>query len=90
MTLRNELNMTEANGFAWLSDVPIEIEVAAVGPKLRMSEILGLTKDSVVATNLRAGENIGLFAGNARIGCGEFSTNQSGATLRIVRLEGRK
>jgi len=82
--------MTDANGFTWLSDVPIEVEVAAAGPALRMSEILALREGSVVATNLRAGENIGLFAGNARIGAGEFSSHPDPAALRIVWLGDRE
>jgi len=78
--------MTDVNELTWLGDVPIEVEAAAAGPALRMSEILALKKGSVIGINLRAGENIGLFAGNARIGAGEFSSNQRGAAIRIVWL----
>ena len=63
-----------------LDDVPVDIEAA--------SEILALRAGSVVSTGLRAGESIDVFAGRARIGAGEFSSNGQREVIRMVRFGG--
>ena len=69
-----------------LDDVPVDIEAAVAGPKMRVSEILALRAGSVIATGLRACESIDIFAGGARIGAGEFSTNDQRVVVRMVRF----
>ena len=63
-----------------LDDVPVDIEAA--------SEILALRAGSVVSTGLRAGESIDVFAGRARIGAGEFSSDGQREVIRMVRFGG--
>ena len=72
-----------------LDDVPVDIEAAVTGPKMRVSEILALRAGSIIATGLRAGESIDVYAGRARIGAGEFSSNDERVVIRMVRF-GRK
>ena len=74
--------------FSLLDDVPVDIEAAVAGPKMRISEILALRAGSVISTGLRAGENIDVFAGRARIGAGEFSSNGQREVIRMVRFGG--
>jgi flagellar motor switch/type III secretory pathway protein FliN len=69
-----------------LDDVPVDIEAAVAGPKMRVSEILALRAGSVISTGLRAGESIGVFSGCARIGAGEFSSNGQRVVIRMVRF----
>ena len=78
--------MTDTKRYSWLSDIPVEVEAAAAGPALRVSEILALREGSIVTTNLPAGESIKVFAGGALIGAGEFSNTEDGAAIRMVRL----
>jgi flagellar motor switch/type III secretory pathway protein FliN len=72
--------------FSLLDDVPVDIEAAVAGPKMRISEILALRAGRVVSTGLRAGESIDVFAGRARIGAGEFSSNGQRGVIRMVRF----
>jgi flagellar motor switch/type III secretory pathway protein FliN len=72
--------------FPMLHDVPIDIEAAVAGPRMRVSEILALRAGSVISTGLRAGESIDVFAGRARIGAGEFSSNGHRQVVRMVRF----
>ena len=72
--------------FSLLDDVPVDIEAAVVGPKMRVGEILAWRAGSVISTGLRAGESIDVFAGCARIGAGEFSSNGQREVIRMVRF----
>jgi flagellar motor switch/type III secretory pathway protein FliN len=72
--------------FSLLNDVPVDIEAAVAGPKMRVSEILALRPGSVISTGLRAGASIDVFAGRARIGAGEFSSNGQREVIRMVRF----
>ena len=74
--------------FSLLDDVPVEIEAAVAGPRMRVSEILALRAGSVISTGLRAGESIDVFAGRARIGAGEFSSGSQRAVIRMVHFGG--
>ena len=69
-----------------LNDVPVDIEAAVAGPRMRVSEILALRAGSVISTGLRSGENIDVFAGCARIGAGEFSSTDQRVVIRMVRF----
>ncbi len=69
-----------------LDDVPLDIEAAVAGPKMRVSDILALRVGSVISTGLRAGESIPVFAGRARIGAGEFSSHRQRVVIRMVRF----
>ena len=72
--------------FSLLDDVPVDIEAAVAGPRMRVSEILAWRPGSVVSTGLRAGESIDVFAGRARIGTGEFSSDGRREVIRMVRF----
>ena len=72
-----------------LDDVPVDIEAAVAGPRMRVSEILAWRAGSVISTGLRAGESVDVFAGRARIGAGEFSSNGQREVIRMVSF-GRK
>jgi flagellar motor switch/type III secretory pathway protein FliN len=72
--------------FSLLDDVPVDVEAAVAGPRMRVSEILALRNGSVIATGLRVGESIDVFAGRARIGSGEFSRNGQREVIRMVRF----
>ena len=84
--------MTDVNQLTWLGDVPIEVQAAAAGPTLRMSEILALRKGSVIGINLRAGENSRLRAGRSiclRYACNEgLSTCQAHVYMCPLHLVG--
>jgi flagellar motor switch/type III secretory pathway protein FliN len=53
---------------------------------MRVGEILALRPGSVISTGLRAGASIDVFAGRARIGAGEFSSNGQREVIRMVRF----
>ena len=72
--------------FSLLNDVPVDIEAAVAGPKMRVGEILAWRAGSVISTGLRAGESIDVFAGCARIGAGELSSNGQREVIRMVRF----
>jgi flagellar motor switch/type III secretory pathway protein FliN len=53
---------------------------------MRVSEILALRVGSVIATPLRSGDSVEVFAGKASIGAGELSSNSNRTIIRMVRL----
>ena len=72
--------------YSLLDDVPVDIEAAVAGPRMRVGEILAWRAGSVISTGLRAGESIDVFAGCARIGAGELSSNGLREVIRMVRF----
>jgi len=78
--------MGDSERFSWLRDVSIDVEAAAAGPSLRLSDILALTVGTIMPTQLTAGKSIDVFAGGARIGAGEFLLSKRRAAIRMVRF----
>jgi flagellar motor switch/type III secretory pathway protein FliN len=81
--------MRDPDQFAWLEDVPVEVEAAIAGPTLRVGQILALEEGSVISTSLPAGETVEIFAAGAPIGGGELSNSGSRTSVRMVYLGSR-
>jgi len=77
--------MANPERLAHLNDVPVEIEAVIAGPVMRVREILALRPGGVIVTPWRAGDSIGVLAGDARIGEGELSRGGR-PRVRMVRL----
>lgn len=72
-----------------MSDVPLDVAAVVEAPRMRVREILNLRVGAVIVTSRRAGANLDVYAGKARIGAGEFS--QSGGRGAITMAQfGRK
>jgi flagellar motor switch/type III secretory pathway protein FliN len=79
-------NTIDPERLSWLGDVPLEVEVAIHCGRRRVSEIAPLQVGSLIPTPVGAGAEIEIFAGGARIGCGELSICGDRAMVRITRL----
>jgi flagellar motor switch/type III secretory pathway protein FliN len=78
--------MTQPDQSLNFDDVPVEVEAALSGPAMRVSDLLALREGSVITTERCIGENIGLFAGGARVGAGELSNHNGRVVIRMVRF----
>ena len=75
---------------ARLLDLPFQVEATLPGHPVRVSQLMNLSAGSLIATPLRAGETVNVFAGNTYIGSGELSVVNGRNAVRIVRLGGKK
>ena len=69
-----------------MSDIPLDVAAALAARPLRVSEVLNLRVGSVIATTQRAGGNLEVYAGKARVGAGEFSEAGGRVSVRITRF----
>jgi len=67
-------------------DVPIEVGVQLDSKPIRLEEILGLRKDSVIQLNRSAGENVDLLLEGEVVGNGEIVVIEDMMGLRVTDL----
>ena len=78
--------MIDSQRMASMSDVPLEV-VAGIGARpMLVSEVLSLRVGSIIATSQRAGANLDVYAGRARIGAGEFSEAGGRVVIRLAQF----
>ena len=81
--------MRDARQLKRFEDVPVTVEAAIEGFRMRVGEILALEPGSVVTSPRRAGENVSLFAAGALVGYAELAQSGTRATLRLVKVGNR-
>lgn len=78
----------DSSKLSHLLDLPVPVEARVQAQTLRIAELLSLDVGSLIATRIRAGENVDIFAGGAPFGSGELITNRS--VVRMVTFGVRK
>jgi flagellar motor switch protein FliN/FliY len=66
------------------SDVPLEVAAELDRKKMKIAEILRLTRGSVIKLTRSAGENIDLLVGGALVAFGEIVIIESTMGVRIT------
>jgi flagellar motor switch protein FliN/FliY len=66
------------------SDVPLEVAAELDRKKMKIAEILQLTRGSVIKLTRSAGENIDLLVGGALVAFGEIVIIESTMGVRIT------
>lgn len=78
----------EASELARFMEVPLEIEALVEGRKLRVRDLLALKAGSVVETQLPAGDNVNVVAGQTPLGVGELTSSSGKVVVRLLRILG--
>lgn len=80
----------EATDLVRFLEIPLEVEALVEGPRLRVRDLLALKAGSIIETELQAGENIDVLAGQSPLGAGELSAAHGKVVVRLVRFRGDK
>lgn len=78
----------EGTELARFMDVPLEIEALVEGRRLRVRDLLALKTGSVIGTQLPAGDNVAVVAGQSPLGVGELTAARGKVVVRMVRFRG--
>jgi flagellar motor switch/type III secretory pathway protein FliN len=78
----------DATELARFMEVPLEIEALVEGRKLRVRDLLALKTGSVIETQLPAGDNVNVVAGQTPLGVGELTSSGGKVVVRLLRLLG--
>lgn len=76
--------MTPQDEIGPWSDVPLEVAAELDRKKMKIAEILRLTRGSVIKLTRSAGENIDLLVGGALVAFGEIVIIESTMGVRIT------
>jgi len=76
--------VTPMQEVACLADVPMDIEAELDRRVMTVEQILQLEPGSLIGMKRSAGENIDLYAGGTRIGCGEIVVVENTLGVRIT------
>ncbi|HEX7359385.1 MAG TPA: FliM/FliN family flagellar motor switch protein [Bryobacteraceae bacterium] len=86
MKRREEQAAVNLDGFDFIGDVPVTIEVELDRRTISFRELLDLRVGRVVALTRPTGENIDLYAGGVPIGNGEVLVVESRLAVRVADL----
>ena len=76
--------MTALEEIAYMSDIPINVDVELDRKMMTVREILALGKGSVIRMVRSAGENIDILAGGTLLGSGEIVIIEDALGVRIT------
>jgi flagellar motor switch protein FliN/FliY len=76
--------MTALEEIARFADVPMDIEAELDRRILTVRQILQMEPGSLIGMKRSAGENIDLYVGGTRIGCGEIVVVENTLGVRIT------
>ena len=80
--------MTAMEEIAAFADVPIDIEAELDCRTMTVEQILQMESGSLIGMKRSAGENIDLYVGGKRIGCGEIVVVENTLGVRITDFVG--
>jgi flagellar motor switch protein FliN/FliY len=76
--------MTPLEEIAFLSDVPLDVEVELDRKMMSIGEILQLREGGILRLTRSAGENIDIFVGGALAGYGEIVIIEETVGVRVT------
>jgi flagellar motor switch/type III secretory pathway protein FliN len=80
----------DATELARFIDIPLEVEAVVEGRRLSVRDLLALKAGSVIETQLPAGENVNVHAGQSPLGLGELTASRGKIVVRLLRFRGDK
>ena len=73
---------------ALFMDVPLQVEALVEARPLRVRDLLALKAGSVVETDVPAGENVDVRAGQTPLGLGELTSARGKVVVRMLSFRG--